>query len=106
LVAAAVLCACLLVGCGAYSGGGAVDIPGLEQELATVIRLEKLGQGTEFDIAVSCSNPQADGLHYSCRVDQASHGTVVNSWIDPVTCRAPGDGVAQRCVSASGYALQ
>jgi hypothetical protein len=97
---------CLLVGCGASSGGGRIDVPALEQELATVIRLEKLGQGTEFDIAVSCSNPPADGLQFSCRVDQATHGQVVNSWTDVVTCRAPGDAVAQRCVSESGYALQ
>jgi hypothetical protein len=106
LLAAAVLCACLLAGCGGSAGGGPVDVHGLEVELATVLRLERIGQGTEFDVAVSCSNPQADGLHFSCHVDAVAHGRVASSWTDAVTCRPPGVGVAQRCVSASGYALQ
>jgi hypothetical protein len=81
-------------------------VPGLEQELATVIRLEKIGEGTELDVTVSCADAQGDGLHFSCRVNAASPGHPLNAWTDSVTCRAPGDGVAQRCVSASGYALQ
>lgn len=106
LPAGACAFAALAAGCGGSAGGGAIDVPGLEHELATVTRLEQLTAGYEFDMHASCAPSQSDGLRFSCRVDATSHGTPVNSWTVVVTCRPPGEAAGPRCVSDTGYALQ
>jgi hypothetical protein len=93
-------------GCGGSSTGSGIDVPGLERELETVTRLEKIGQGYEADITASCVGTAEDDLHFSCRVDEVRGGVVVNSWTEDVDCRPDGDGTGQRCISGRGYALQ
>lgn len=101
----ALLCASILGGCGSTSADGQIDVPRLQQELARVIHLEKLAQGFDFTVDVSCSPSANDGLHFDCHVDLARANNPTQSATVIVTCRPPG-AEAQRCVSDTGDALQ
>jgi hypothetical protein len=101
-VVAVLACA---TGCGSSSGDGPIDVPALEVELATVMRLQQLSVGSELDVKASCV-PAGSDSSFSCRLDASSRGTPVNSWTIAVACRPPGEGDVPRCTSENGYALQ
>jgi hypothetical protein len=106
LLAGSLVCASFAVGCGASSNGGQIDVAGLQEELATVIHLEKLAQGFDFTVKVSCVPSGSDGLQFACRVDAATPKRPTQSWTAVVTCRPPGGDNTQRCLSDTGEALQ
>jgi len=106
LLSITLLCASLAAGCGASSSGGQIDVPGLQHELATVIHLEKLVQGFDFSVDVSCVPSASGDLQFACRVDAATPNRPTLSWTVMVTCHPPGTDGAQRCVSDTGDALQ
>ncbi len=100
------LCASLVAGCGASSNGGQIDVPGLQHELETVIHLEKLVQGFDFTVNVSCLPSPSGDLQFACRVDATTPNRPILSWTVMVSCHPPGTEDAQRCVSDTGDALQ
>jgi hypothetical protein len=106
LLSGTLLCASLAAGCGASSNGGQIDVPGLQHELATVIHLEKLVQGFDFTVNVSCLPSASGDLQFACRVDAATPNRPTLSWTVMVTCHPPGTQSVQRCVSDTGEALQ
>lgn len=110
LAGAAVVLAVLAVAvsaCGRSSGDGEIDVAALQRELARVVRLELTSAlFYERDVQVACSPSDADGLHFSCRVDVTNPTEPTQSWTEEVACREPGGRDAPRCFSESGDALQ
>ncbi len=106
LLLGSLLCASLASGCGASSKGAPIDVAGLQQELATVIHFEKLAQGFDFTVSVSCLSTASDGLQFACGVNAATPRRPTLSWTVMVTCQPPGATSAPRCASDTGDALQ
>jgi hypothetical protein len=104
-VALTAIVAAAATGCGARTGGDGIDVASLDFELASVVRLDKLGQGFEFDVHAACA-PTSDAFHFLCRVDAIKPNQPVNSWDETVTCGPPGDASTYRCATDSGYVLQ
>jgi hypothetical protein len=101
---AAALLPILATGCGRSSPRSEIDVPALERQLETVVHYEKLAQGFDFEVSVSCA-PSAE-LRYECHVDAATANRPTQSWSELVTCRTPPDTGLPRCTTDTGDALQ
>jgi hypothetical protein len=99
LLAVAVL---VLAGC----GGSSIDLDRMNLELATVLRLEKQAEGTDYELQVGC-RPRGDStVAFTCVVYALQDHVLRNTWFEQVTCRTPQPIGEYRCVTASGYVLE
>jgi hypothetical protein len=103
-VAIVAVVATVATGRAARAPGDEIEVAALNFELASVVRLDQLRQGFEFDVHAACTATNAS--QFSCRVDAIKPGYPVNSWDETVTCGPPGDGSTYRCATESGYVLQ
>lgn len=106
LALAAAALALALTGSGSGAASGEISTTRLNQELASVLYLEKLSQGFDFKVKVVCQPNEGDLVHFACGVQATTAGRPAVFWTEFVTCANPGDAKAQRCETSSGYSLQ
>lgn len=100
--------ALLAAGCGgAAPARDGVDVNRLEQELATVIKIQERADGYDYARGVGARcDATAVPLHFACQVYAILEDKRVNSWQELVDCDPPHNATRFRCFSASGFALQ
>ena len=108
LLTAAVVALILLVpGCHRTSSGEHIDVAALQRQMDAVIGLQLMAAHFyDRRLAVSCSQTESDGLHFSCHVFATNPTLPTQEWFDNVTCDPPGDPAVPRCFSDHGEALQ
>jgi hypothetical protein len=85
----------------------AIDVPSLENELATVVDFRLVAAHFyRRHITVACTQTGTDGLHFTCHVDATNPKLPTQSWDETVACNPPGRSDVPRCFTDRGDALQ